>query len=146
MTLCTCTYNNNIRVSLFSLPFSLSPFLSLPLSLPRNSTPLHADVVNNVNAFGARPPAAANITWDALSPFPSPPASGYQVVYRLLSSTIVQFKDVDFDESQTTLTGLQDYSMYEIYVRVMCSDGGVGPLSDAATLMLVHASELCSSE
>ena len=99
-------------------------------------------MVNNVNAFGARPPAAANITWDALSSLPSS-ASGYQVVYRLQSSTIVQFKNVGLDESQTTLTGLRDYSMYEIYVRVMCDDGGVGPLSDAATLMLVRASELC---
>ena len=52
---------------------------------------------------------------------------------------------MDLRESQTTLTGLQDSSMYKVYVRLVCSNGvnGVGPLSDEATLTLVDASELC---
>jgi hypothetical protein len=98
--------------------------------------------VNNVNVFGAQPPATANVTWDAIS---SPAgASGYQVVYRLLSSTIVQFKNVGLEETQTTLTGLQDFEVYEIYVRLVCSDGDVGPLSENVTLSLVYASEFSS--
>ena len=140
-------YNSVINLSL-SLSLSLSPPPSLlhliccthPHSLAYPPPPLAH--VNNVNASGVQPPASAIVTWDAPSPFPSPPTLGYQVVYRLLSSTIVQFKDVDLGETQTTLTGLQDSSMYKVYVRLVCSNG-VGPLSDEATLTLVDASELC---
>ena len=100
--------------------------------------------MSNVNASLAKPPASANVTWDSVSPSSlSPPVSGYQVVYHLVSSTIVQFKNVSLAESQTTLTGLQDSERYEIYVRLVCSgvDGGVGQLSEPVNLTLVDASE-----
>ena len=125
--------------------FSLS-LLSLSLSLfyliYTHNSPYPLDRVNNVNVSLAQPPASAIVRWDAISPFPPHPASEYQVVYRPVSSTIVQFKNVDRGESQTMLTGLQDSAMYEVYVRLVCGDnGGVGPLSDPGmNLTLVDAS------
>ena len=89
------------------------------------------DRVNNVNASLAQSSASAVVTWDRITspPFPD---SQYQVVYRPISSTIVQFKNVSLEENTAILTGLQDSMTYEVYVRLVCSDsGGVGGLSDA---------------
>ena len=98
------------------------------------------DRVNNVYTSPAQPPGSAIVTWDPVSLSPSSPASRYQVVYRPISSTIVQFKNVDIEENKTMLTGLQDSARYEIYVRLVCDDsGGVGELSDAVQLTLVDA-------
>ena len=96
-------------------------------------------------------PSSASITWDLVTPPPPSPVSQYQVVYRPLHSTTVQFKNVSLMESQTTLTGLQYSAMYEFYVRLVCSDdgsesgdgGGVGPLSERVTLALPDASMFC---
>ena len=97
--------------------------------------------MNNVNVSPVQPPSSANVTWDPVSLPSSSPASQYQVVYRPLSSTIVQFTNVDLSESATILTGLQDSSRYEIYVRLVCGDPeSVGNLSDAVELTLVDAS------
>ena len=39
------------------------------------------------------------------------------------------------------LTGLQDSTTYEVYVRLVCSNGSVGELSDGVQLALVDASK-----
>ena len=99
------------------------------------------DRVNNVIASIAQLPGSAYITWDFVSLPSASLASQYQVVYRPISSTIVQFKNVSLEESTTILTELQDLMTYEVYVRLVCSDGGgVGELSDAVQLALVDAS------
>ena len=61
------------------------------------------DRVNNVNASLAQSPASAVVTWDRIT-FPPSPDSQYQVVYRPVSSTTVQFRNVSLEENSIILT------------------------------------------